>query len=368
MSVLQDKIKIVTWNVDGIRSRIFDKYNDIEFKKTKLNKRKVVKNSPLDYLISLNPDIICIQETKCQDKHINKFKFPGEYKYVYHNCHYKSYAGVMIISKIKPLPDQDEYQIKDCPNLELYKGRILIIRYEKFILINTYVPNSGSNLDFRLNDFDKCMYNHLHKLKENNIPIIWTGDLNVSRFNTDVPPYVKMVTAKEYKKNPNKGRPGYIKEEIDNINKILKSGFIDIFKYLYPNKISTESYTQWSRLNKQHRYNTKNGMRLDYFIIQDKFINIVKDIKIYKYIGYFENPINYDVNDLYNNKKLNKIASDHCPLVLSIDFYKNTEKKYVETRKKEEQCNQIILNKNMIDSFKKLYDLETSPHKKKCIY
>lgn len=249
-------MKIISWNVNGLRA-ILSKGNLIEF----LNKEK--------------PDIMAFQETKMQEDQLT-YNFDGYYRYM-NSAERKGYSGTMVLTKTKPL--SVSYDIKgDNHPLE---GRVITLEYEDFYFVCAYVPNSKDGLkrlDYRM-IWEDDLRKHLVKLDKKK-PVIYTGDLNVAHNEIDL-------------KNPddNHFSAGFSDEEREKFTKLLASGFIDTFRYKYPDRIK---YTWWSYRTRARERGI--GWRIDYFVVSNRFIDKVKDSIIYDDIE----------------------GSDHCPVGIII--------------------------------------------------
>ena len=247
-------MKIISWNVNGIRACIQKGFNDF------FNKE--------------NADIFCIQETKAQEDQLNLSK--EGYHYFINSADKKGYSGTLIYTKEKPL--NVIYGINNKYNDE---GRIITLEFTNFYLVNCYVPNSQEELkriDYRMN-FEDDLRNYLLSL---NKPVIYCGDLNVAHNPIDL-------------KNPkaNEQNAGYSIQERTKFNELLNAGFIDTFRYLYPEKVE---YSWWS-----YRFNSrlKNiGWRIDYFIVSNSLKEKIKESKIHT----------------------NILGSDHAPIELNIEI------------------------------------------------
>jgi len=261
------KLKILSFNVAGLYGSV---------------KKGFCKN-----IRDLNPDIVCIQETK------TSVKKPGppeistelkEWKYKrFANAEKAGYAGTAILSKYKPIsftagigkPKHDK------------EGRVVTAEFEEFYLVTTYVPNSSrglTNLDYRTKQWDVAFRNYLTQLGEAK-PVILCGDMNVAHTSIDL---------KNDKANYNKSA-GYTQAEIDEFEKLLESGFVDSYRELYPDK---EAYTFWSYMGGARAKNV--GWRLDYFLLHGSSQNWLVDNVIHS----------------------NVMGSDHCPIELEIDLNK----------------------------------------------
>ena len=228
----------------------------------------------MDFFKEIDADIFCIQETKMQEGQAN-ISVDGYYNYM-SSADKKGYSGTLIYSKTEPI--NVFYGINEKYNDE---GRLITLEFDNFFLVNSYTPNSQEGLkrlDYRM-EFEDDLRNYLTKLNQNK-PVILCGDLNVAHNPIDL-------------KNPkqNEQNPGYSIEERTKFQTLLDSGFVDSFRYLYPEKIL---YSWWS-----YRFfaREKNiGWRIDYFVVS-------KDFK--------DNIINADIlNNIY--------GSDHCPVLLEI--------------------------------------------------
>lgn len=249
-------MKLVSWNVNGLRA--------------------CVKKGFLDYFHEMDADIFCVQETKLQEGQI-ELDLEGYHQY-WNYALKKGYSGTAVFSKVKPI--SVSYGVGD--ENEESEGRILTLEFEDFYLINVYTPNSQrdlARLNFRL-DWEDRMRDYLIQLNESK-PIVLCGDLNVAHTETD------LKNAKS-----NRGNSGFTDEERGKMTDLLKSGFIDSFRYFYPDM--TDQYTWWSYMRNVREKNI--GWRIDYFIVSEQFKNRLKDSHIHSHI----------------------MGSDHCPVVLEI--------------------------------------------------
>jgi exodeoxyribonuclease-3 len=272
-----DNIRIISWNVNGINSI--------------LNKEVYQGKRFDDYLNNSDFDIICLSEIKLStEEDIRKVdnKILQNYKYRYWNQSKvkRGYSGTVIFSKIQPINVM--YGInKDNNDPE---GRVIVIEFKGFYLINCYTPNSGVNskspllrLDYRVNEWDIKFRNYMSELS-NKKPIVIAGDLNISH---------KEIDLKNFKTNTRTA--GFTIEERNSFDLLLNSGkgLIDSYRYFYPDKIK---YSFWSsRFGGKARENN-SGWRLDYFLVSTSFINNVVESEILS----------------------NIFGSDHCPLYLEI--------------------------------------------------
>ena len=251
-------MKLVSWNVNGIRA--------------------VLTKGFEDFFKNVNADIFCIQETKCQEGQV-ELEFEG-YQSFWNSAEKKGYSGTAIFTKIKPLSVKFGIGIEEHDK----EGRVITLEFKNFYMVNIYTPNSKrelERLDYRQiweDEIRKYLLN-LNKTK----PVIMCGDLNVARKEIDL-------------KNPktNTHNAGFTNEERNKMTELLNSGFIDTFRYLYPDK--TDCYTWWSYMRKAREKNV--GWRIDYFIVSDSIKDKIKEANIYQEI----------------------MGSDHCPIGLEIDF------------------------------------------------
>jgi exodeoxyribonuclease-3 len=280
-----DTIKILSWNVNGIRSNVLSegKLSSSGWKK------ELTGETDLGRLIKdHNPDVICLQETKTEDKISKNIKIPNYYQYWSNSLKKKGYAGVSVWTKI-----ETKKVMNIIPNVELdtdSSGRILVLYFDNFILINTYSPNSGTNFTYRTEEWDVEIRKYLRKLKEEGKNVIWCGDLNVSVEDIDV------------HKGVDENVAGFTKEERSNFKEILKEGYVDTMRYLNPEVKGL--YTWWNLRVPTCRVRNI-GMRLDYFVVSENIVKKVKKCEILKD---------------YGMKTEEKMAlSDHAPIMLTID-------------------------------------------------
>lgn len=251
-------MKILSWNVGGFRACLNKGFSE--------------------FFNKVNADIFCLQEVKALEEQIEFF--PQSYNFYLNAADKKGYSGVSIYSKIKPLSikygmDIDKHD---------HEGRLITLEFDNFYLVNVYVPNVKrdlSRLEYRMEwetDFLKYLKN-LEKTK----PVIVCGDFNVAHQEIDI------KNAKQ-----NVGNAGFTKEEREKFTILLNAGFIDTFRYLYPNK--KDVYSWWSYMGDVRKRNI--GWRIDYFIISESLKSKLNAAYIYMDI----------------------LGSDHCPVGLDIDY------------------------------------------------
>jgi exodeoxyribonuclease-3 len=254
-------MNIISWNVNGLRA--------------------IAKKNFFEDLKKLDPDILCIQETKAQEDEVKKSVSQlSNYNIYVNSAERKGYSGISILSKTEPIAIVNDMGIEVHDN----EGRVICVEYQDFFLVNVYVPNSGQKLE-RLNyrkKWDADFLNYLKNL-ENKKPVIIAGDFNVAHQPIDL---------KNDKSNYNK-TAGYTQIEIDGMDNLIKSGFIDIFRKMHPDKVE---YSYWSYRFKSREKNT--GWRIDYFLTSKSIVEKVKAASILS--GYY--------------------GSDHCPIRLDINL------------------------------------------------
>ena len=254
-------VKIVSWNVNGIRASVNkDFYETVN---------------------SLNPDILCIQETKAQDEVVKTIaeKLP-DYRLFVTSALKKGYSGTAIFTKHKPNSHSYGIGVEEHDQ----EGRVITLEFNIFYLVNAYVPNSGQELvrlDYR-KIWDSDFKEYLKKLDALK-PVVFTGDLNVAHEPIDLA---------RPKPNYNKSA-GFTQVEIDGFDNFLDIGLTDTFRHFYKDKVQ---YTFWNQ-----RFNARAnnvGWRIDYFLVSDRFMDHVKDSCIYDEI----------------------MGSDHCPVCLKMEL------------------------------------------------
>ncbi|MDG2341691.1 MAG: exodeoxyribonuclease III [Cytophagales bacterium] len=253
---------IISWNVNGVRA--------------------IIKKDFLRDIKEIDPDVICLQETKAgYEDALKALEVMSGYNiYINSSKARKGYSGTAIISKIPPLKISNDIGIDEHDQ----EGRVIKAEFENFNLINVYVPNSGQELkrlDYRKKWDEEFLKFCLNSEKEK--PTIITGDLNVAHKEIDIA---------RPKPNYNKSA-GYTQIEIDGINNFLNNNFIDIYRETNPDEIK---YSWW---NYRFRSRERNvGWRIDYFLVSTNLLNNVKETEIHnEYFG-----------------------SDHCPVSLKLGF------------------------------------------------
>lgn len=253
-------MKIISWNVNGIRA--------------------VAKKDFFSDFEKMNTDILCLQETKAQDDQVAEVLANVEGYHVYSNsAEKKGYSGTAILSKTEPIKVSQDIGIAEHDT----EGRVLTLEYDKFYLVNVYVPNSGSalkRLDYR-QDWDKVFFEYLKKL-ETEKPVLVCGDFNVAHTAIDLA---------RPKPNYNKSA-GFMQEEIDGMDRFTQGGLKDTFRHFYPEQKDT--YSWWSYRAGARGKNV--GWRIDYFLASESFLPSLKDAFI--------------MNEV--------MGSDHCPVGIEL--------------------------------------------------
>ncbi|MBS7352168.1 MAG: exodeoxyribonuclease III [Muribaculaceae bacterium] len=251
-------MKFISWNVNGLRACVGKGFEDI--------------------FRSLDADFFCLQETKMQHGQLD-LQFEGYHSF-WNYADKKGYSGTAIYARHAPLNvtygiDIDEHD---------HEGRVITLEYDNFFLVTVYVPNSQDELkrlDYRMkweDDFRNYLLS-LDKMK----PVVVCGDLNVAHKEIDL-------------KNPktNRRNPGFTDEERSKMTALLDCGFVDSFRYLYPEKEGI--YSWWSY---RFRAREKNiGWRIDYFLASKRLADNITDAVIHTEI----------------------FRSDHCPVEVDINF------------------------------------------------
>lgn len=249
-------MKLVSWNVNGLRACVEKGFADI-FKE-------------------LDADIFCVQETKMQEGQL-ELELPGYYQY-FNYAEKKGYSGTAVFCKKEPLKVWNGIGVEEHDK----EGRVITLEFEDFHFVTVYTPNSQDELrrlSYRM-EWEAAFFNYLKGLEEKK-PVIFAGDLNVAHKEIDL-------------KNPktNRHNAGFTDEERNAFGKLLENGFIDTFRYFYPDK--TDIYSWWSY---RFRAREKNaGWRIDYFVVSECLKERLKDAVIHTEI----------------------MGSDHCPVELEL--------------------------------------------------
>ena len=249
-------MKLISWNVNGIRACITKGFKD--------------------FFNKIDADIFCVQETKCQEGQV-ELEFEGYTSY-WNSAEKRGYSGTAIFTKKKPINVKYGIGIEEHDK----EGRVITLEFENFYMVDIYTPNSKrelERLEYRMvweNEIRNYSLN-LNKTK----PVIMCGDLNVAHKEIDL-------------KNPktNRRNAGFTDEEREKMTELLSAGFIDTFRYLYPDK--ENAYSWWSYMGRAREKNV--GWRIDYFIVSKDIKDRIQEAAIH--------------SEVY--------GSDHCPVELEI--------------------------------------------------
>lgn len=249
-------MKIVTWNVNGLRARLDQGF--------------------MDTFHDLDADVFCIQETKMQQGQV-AVPVDGHEKF-WNSAEKKGYSGTAVFSRLPVLGEQYGIGV-DHHDTE---GRVITLEYPAFYLVNCYTPNSQrglARLEYRMK-WEEDFRDYLINLDQKK-PVILCGDLNVAHQEIDIK-----------NADSNRRNAGFTDEEREKMTTLLDSGFSDAFRTLYPDR--KDAYTWWSYFGKARERNI--GWRIDYFIVSDRLMDQVEDVIIHDQI----------------------LSSDHCPVELKI--------------------------------------------------
>lgn len=251
-------IKLISWNVNGLRACCDKGFRDI--------------------FTQLDADFFCLQETKMQEGQLD-LSFEGYTSY-WNYAEKKGYSGTAIFTKHQPLQVTYGLGIDEHD----HEGRVITLEMEKFFLVTVYTPNSQDGLkrlDYRMT-WDDDFRAYLQKLDQSK-PVLVCGDLNVAHKEIDL-------------KNPktNRMNAGFTDQEREKFQLLLDAGFIDTFRYFYPEQ--TNIYSWWSYRFKALEKNA--GWRIDYFLASASLADKLKEAKIHTEI----------------------FGSDHCPVEVTVEI------------------------------------------------
>ena len=249
-------MKLVSWNVNGLRACINKGFND--------------------FFTAAAADIVCLQETKMQQGQA-EVHFPG-YEQFWNSAEKKGYSGTAVFSRQTPLSVAYGMGIAEHDQ----EGRIITLEFDDYQLINVYTPNSQrglTRLEYRM-QWEDAFRDHISRLASKK-PVIICGDLNVAHQEIDI-------------KNPasNKNNAGFTQQERDKMTELLESGLTDSFRHLYPER--RDAYSWWSYMSNARERNI--GWRIDYFLVSSRMDQEIREAAILPEV----------------------MGSDHCPVVLEI--------------------------------------------------
>ena len=247
-------MKLISWNVNGLRACMGKGF--------------------MDFFKEADADIFCIQESKLQEGQIS-LELPGYHQY-WNYAVKKGYSGTAIFTKEEPLSVSYGLGLEEHDQ----EGRVITLEFPDFYMVTVYTPNSQdglARLDYRMT-WEEEFLKYLKKLEEKK-PVIFCGDLNVAHKEIDL-------------KNPktNRKNAGFTDEEREKFSVLLENGFIDTFRYFYPDL--KDAYSWWSY--RFHAREKNAGWRIDYFLVSPQLKERLEDAMIYK--------------DVF--------GSDHCPVAL----------------------------------------------------
>ena len=253
-------MKLISWNVNGIRA--------------------VLKKTFTEDILALDPDILCLQETKARPEQVELPLELGHYKTYWNSAEKAGYSGTAIFTKTEPLDVIYDMGIDEHDK----EGRVIAAIYSDFVLVTVYTPNAQDGLrrlDYRMT-WDKAFREYLTHLESTHKkPVIFCGDLNVAHQEIDLA-----------RPKANRMSAGFSDQERQGFSDLLSAGFTDTFRHLHPD--TTEAYSWWSYRGGARQRNV--GWRIDYFGVSNSFTKNIKDASILA-----------DV-----------IGSDHCPVAIEL--------------------------------------------------
>lgn len=251
-------MRLISWNVNGLRA--------------------CLKKGFLDFFWAANADFFCLQETKMEQGQ-TELDFSGYYEY-WNSAEKRGYSGTAVFCKREPLSVTYGMGIEEHDR----EGRVITLEQDSFFLVNCYAPNAQrelKRLEYRM-EWEKSFLRYLLSLDQKK-PVVLCGDLNVAHQEIDL-------------KNPktNRNNAGFTDQERERMSMLLHAGFVDTFRYLYPDR--TGAYSWWSYMRKARERNA--GWRIDYFIVSERLKEYIRNSDIYAEIP----------------------GSDHCPVALELDI------------------------------------------------
>lgn len=249
-------MKLISWNVNGLRA--------------------CMQKGFMDFFNEIDADVFCLQETKLQEGQI-ALELPGYFQY-WNYAEKKGYSGTAIFTKPKPVKVTYGIGVEEHDR----EGRVITAEYADFFVVTVYVPNSQrelTRLEYRM-QWEEAFLKYLKKLEERK-PVVYCGDLNVAHKEIDL-------------KNPktNRRNAGFTDEERECFGRVLENGFVDTFRYFYPDL--KDAYSWWSYMGRAREKNV--GWRIDYFVVSEILRGRLKEAKIHSQV----------------------MGSDHCPVELDM--------------------------------------------------
>lgn len=253
-------MKIISWNVNGIRA--------------------AYKKGFLNFVEIVNPDILCVQETKAKEAQVphELIEIPG-YTTVWNAAERPGYSGVAVYTKNKPLRIE-----RGMGNAEFdIEGRFILCEYDAFFLMNIYFPNGGMGdhrVKYKLGFYDELL-DYAENLRKKGKGLIICGDYNTAHKEIDLA-----------RPKDNEEISGFLPIERAWLDKFVSHGYVDTYRHLYPDKMG--AYTWWSMRTGARPRNV--GWRIDYFFVNKEFLSQVDDSYILPEVQ----------------------GSDHAPIVLKL--------------------------------------------------
>ena len=249
-------MKLISWNVNGLRA--------------------CMDKGFMDFFKEMDADVFCLQETKLQAGQI-EMDLPGYHQY-WNYAEKKGYSGTAMFTKKEPLNVTYGIGVEEHD----HEGRVITAEFEEYYVVTVYTPNSQrelARLDYRMT-WEEAFLNYIKSLDAKK-PVIFCGDLNVAHKEIDL-------------KNPktNHKNAGFTDEERACLSKVLESGFVDTFRYFYPDM--KDIYSWWSYMFQARAKNA--GWRIDYFVTSERLNEKLEDAKIHTTV----------------------MGSDHCPVELTL--------------------------------------------------
>ena len=249
-------MKLISWNVNGLRA--------------------CMDKGFMDFFSKMDADVFCLQETKLQAGQI-EMDLPGYYQY-WNYAEKKGYSGTAMFTKKEPLNVTYGIGVEEHD----HEGRVITAEFEAYYVVTVYTPNSQrelARLNYRMT-WEEAFLNYIKSLDAKK-PVIFCGDLNVAHKEIDL-------------KNPktNHKNAGFTDEERACFSKVLENGFVDTFRYFYPEM--KDIYSWWSYMFQARAKNA--GWRIDYFVTSERLNEKLEDAKIHTTV----------------------LGSDHCPVELTL--------------------------------------------------
>lgn len=249
-------MKLISWNVNGLRA--------------------CMQKGFMDYFKEADADIFCLQETKMQPGQL-ELELPGYHQY-WNWAEKKGYSGTAMFTKKEPLQVTYGIGVEEHD----HEGRVITAEFADYFCVTVYVPNSQrelTRLDYRM-EWEEAFLKYLKALEKTK-PVIYCGDLNVAHQEIDL-------------KNPktNHNNAGFTDKERNCFGRVLENGFVDTFRYFYPD--AKDAYSWWSYMGQARSRNV--GWRIDYFVVSEVLKDILEDAKIHSQV----------------------LGSDHCPVELDL--------------------------------------------------